>query len=179
MAIINKLIKSFQQTQVPSLISIHIDQDHWQLTELQLKNSLPFLNFYALIKPLDNSYSMPKTDAITAIPDPEAITKLIPLSKPPVNLNSFILNTLAQLIEPTQQSWNFDYQLLKNNQLLLVAAQTDIINQRRNEIKKAGFNLTIIDLESHAIERACHYFFKNIEQPYALILLESTAIKFY
>jgi len=102
--------------------------------------------------------------AAVALSSSSVITKTIQLSAElsDEEIESLLLSEADRYIPYAIDEVSFDYEVLgptlKNDSLmdvLLVASRTDNVNSRVDVVENAGIEVSVVDVESYAVERAC------------------------
>lgn len=147
------------------LSCIHLGSDFSILLELSLKSSRLYLNRY--VEAPSQLETIPFDvqtfkHAAMALKDEYVTTTHLTVSR-----GQSILETIQDALnkyslncdEPLQ----FDYQLLSQQEVLLVTTTSKYIDPYTHALTQAGFKPVILDVESYALERFHHYIQDEID----------------
>ena len=120
----------------------------------------------ACIKTLLSNVNFLSTQAVIAVPDSAAISKIIQIntSVHSQDIEEWVLMEAEKFIPYPLDEISLDYNLLGSSltnveqlDILVVACRTETITQRVEIIHRAGLVAQIVDVESFAIERALRF----------------------
>lgn len=142
------------------------------------------------IRALCSRKTISSKQAVVAVPNAYVINKIIQISAriPQQDIEEQVYLNAEKYIPFPINEINLDFKILGpslNNDaqldVLIVVSRTEIINQRVEALQRAGLSVQIVDIETHAIERAMHILAgKNgYEKVIAMIDVDSNYIRCY
>lgn len=144
-------------------------------TELSFSKNTQSIVLDSLERLLKESFS-PSAQVILAIPDALAVEQWIDL---PAGLSSDYFEELvrlhiAQSFPEAKDSLYFDYESLDRGgqKLRWVGVKKDVLDSRLQVFQQAGFQVSVVDLESDALKRGLAYLFDVIKPETWILFLD-------
>jgi type IV pilus assembly protein PilM len=179
----------------PRLLGLAIGSSSVKLLELSKSQNQYCVENYAIVpitqtipEAIKQAIALSGTQlrcAAIAMPDSEVISKSIQMndSLSPDEMEEIILADADKHTHYPLHEISLDFEILgpttNKSQLvdvLLIAARTEKVNERIALVHAAGLNVNIVDVQSHALERA-HTFITAPEETFMIIDIGKSAIK--
>ncbi|MFU8797355.1 MAG: type IV pilus biogenesis protein PilM [Gammaproteobacteria bacterium] len=150
-----------------SLLGLAIGSSSVKLLELSKLDHRYCLEHYAVI-PIEQSITAAIEDALIisgtkirtaaiALPDTDIISKILPFNTAtlsPDDIEEKIITDIHHYIHYPLNEICFDFDVINPDSVLLIVARTAQVNAQIALANQAGLMITIVDIHSHALERA-------------------------
>jgi type IV pilus assembly protein PilM len=158
------------------LLGLAIGSSSMKLLELSLHNTQYRVERYAIAPTITQALTLSGTKnrtAAIAMPDAEIISKIIPIDttliQNDIELEAVIRAEATKYLNDPLHEVYLDFDIIDESSALLIAARNLHVDTRIALATTAGVTVSIVDVHSHALERACTLMIKNLSDVTAIV----------